>query len=56
MDRRTKKRIQVLNEKLQKLRQRAANARKQPDEAGEPAQLERDIAAAEAELKELRDG
>ncbi len=55
MDKRTKKRVQVLNEKLQKLRQLAANARKQPDDAGELARLEREIETIEAELKTLRE-
>ena len=55
MDKKAKKRIDTLHQKLQKLRQQLAGARKQDDEPGEVARLEQDIAAAEAELKKLKD-
>jgi hypothetical protein len=54
MDRKAKKRIEVLNQKLHKLRQQLAGARQQPDDPGEPKRLEAEIAAADAELHKLK--
>ena len=54
MDKKAKKRIDVLQQKLQKLRQQLAGAKQQPDEPGDIARLEKEIAAAEAELNTLK--
>lgn len=54
MDKKGKKRIEVLKTRLQKLRLQLAGARKQNDDPAEVAQLERDIAAAEAELERIK--
>ncbi|MCA9189017.1 MAG: hypothetical protein R3E01_10835 [Pirellulaceae bacterium] len=54
MDKKAKKKIDVLQKKLQTLRQQLAGARKQNDEPGEVERLERDITAAEQELEKLK--
>lgn len=54
MDTKAKKRLDVLHQKLQKLRQQLAGARAQPDDPGEPKRLEAEIAAAEAEIHKLK--
>jgi hypothetical protein len=54
MDKKSQKRIDVLQPKLQKLRQLLAAAKKQPDEPGDIKRLETEIAAAEAELQKLK--
>lgn len=55
MDTKAKKKVEVLNQRLQKLRQQLAGARKQQDEPDEVRRLESDIAQAEAEIKRLRE-
>ncbi len=55
MDKKAKKRIDLLHQKLQALRQQLAGAKKQMDEPEEVVRLEAAIAAAEAELKQLKD-
>jgi hypothetical protein len=54
MDKKIKKRMDVLQQRLQRLRQQVACARKQRDEAGEAALLEKQLAEAEAELAKLK--
>lgn len=54
MDGREKKRLEVIKQKLQMLRQKLAGARKQDDEPGEVKQLEQQIAALEAEAAKLK--
>ena len=54
MDKKTKKRLEVLNQRLQKLRQRVAGARKQNDEPGEVERLEAEIDAVEKEINQLK--
>jgi hypothetical protein len=54
VDKKAKKRIDVLHQKLQKLRQQLAGAKQQPDEPGDIARLEKEIAVAEAELHTLK--
>ena len=54
MDKKVKKRIDVLQPKLQKLRMQLAGAKQQLDDPDEVRRLEADIAAAEAELKTLK--
>jgi hypothetical protein len=56
MDKKAKKKIDALQQRLQRLRQQLAGARKQRDDAGERALLERHIAEAEAELAKLKRG
>jgi len=55
MDKKIKKKIQTLNQRLQKLHSQLAGARKQMDDPAEVAVLEKQIAAAEAELAKLKD-
>jgi hypothetical protein len=55
MDKKAKKRIDVLNQKLQKLRMQLAGARKQVDDPEDIVRLEREIAEAEAELQKLKE-
>ncbi len=54
MDGKAKKRIEVIKQKLQMLRQKLAGAKKQDDEPGEVRNLEKEIAALEAEATKLR--
>ena len=54
MDKKAKKRLDVLHQRLQQLRQKLAGARKQDDEPGEVKRLEAEIAACEAEANKLR--
>lgn len=54
MDARAKKRLEVLHQKLQLLRQRLAGAKRQEDEPGEVQKLQQQIAALEREAAQLR--
>jgi hypothetical protein len=54
MDGRAKKRLEVIKQKLQLLRQKLAGAKRQDDEPGEVKKLEQEIAALEAEATKLR--
>jgi hypothetical protein len=54
MDKKAKKRLDVINLKLQQLRLSLAGAKKQDDEPGEIKRLEAEIAALEAEASKLR--
>ncbi len=54
MDRKAKKRIQVINKRLVTLRQQLKGAKAQTDEDTEIVRLEREIAAAEEELGRLK--
>lgn len=53
MDKKAKKKSDVLHQRLTKLRQQLAGAKKQMDDIEEVRRLEMDIAAAKAELKKL---
>jgi hypothetical protein len=55
MDKKAKKRIDLLQQKLQKLRLQLAGAKKQMDEPDEAVRLEREITATEAELHKLKE-
>lgn len=55
MDGKAKKRLEVIKQKLLVLRQKLAGAKKQEDEPGEVAGLEKEIATLEAEAKKLRE-
>lgn len=54
MDKRDKKRAEVLKQKLAKLRQLLAAARAQTDDPDEVRNLEKQIAEATAELEKLK--
>ena len=54
MDKKSKKRIDVCNQKLQKLRQQLVGAKTQDDEPGEVHRLEAEIASLEAEVQKLK--
>jgi hypothetical protein len=54
MDKRDKKRIDVLNQRLNKLRQQLAGARKQMDDPDEVRRLEQQVTDAESELQKLK--
>ncbi len=54
MDKRTKKRIEAVQQRIQRLRQQLAGAKRQADDAGETANLARQLAEAEAELARLK--
>lgn len=55
MDKKAKKRIEVLRQKLTKLQQQLAGAKQQPDDPQDIVRLQQEIAAVEAELTRLRD-
>ncbi len=55
MDKKAKKKIDVLQQKLQKLRQQLAGAKKQMDDPEEVSRLQKQVAEAEAELAKLKE-
>ncbi len=55
MDKKAKKKIDVLRQRLHKLQQQLAGAKKQMDDADEVQRLEKDVASAEMELEKLKD-
>ncbi len=55
MDKKAKKRIDLLQQKLQKLKQQLAGARRQLDDPADVKRLESEIAAAETELRKLKE-
>jgi hypothetical protein len=54
MDKKAKKRIDLLNKKVADLKQRLAGARKQMDDPSEVQQLETELNAAQAEIEKLK--
>jgi hypothetical protein len=54
MDKKAKKRIELLHKKIADLKQRLAGARKQMDDPREVEQIESDLAAAEKEIEKLK--
>ncbi len=54
MDKKSKKRIDLLHKKVNDLQQRLAGARKQMDDQSEVAQLESELAAAKTEIEKLK--
>jgi hypothetical protein len=56
MDKRVKKKIDSLNQRIQRLRQQLAGAHRQHDDSDEAKSLQGQIAAAEAELNKLKAG
>lgn len=56
MDKKDKKRQEVLQHKVAKLQQLLAAAKKQPDDPAEVPKLEAELAATHAELARLKQG
>ena len=56
MDKKSKKRVDVIRSQLQRLRQQLSGARQQKDDLQESKDLAQKIATLEAELKSLTDG
>lgn len=54
MDKKAKKKLDVINKKLQQLRQQLSGARAQDDEPGEVERLEKEISDFEAQAAELK--
>ena len=54
MDKREKKKIDVLNQRLRKLRKQLAGVKTQIDDPAEVQQLERQIHDAQTELEKLK--
>ncbi len=55
MDKKLKKKTHVLQQRIQALRQQLAGVRKQQDDPDELKSLERQLAAAEAELAKIKE-
>ena len=55
MNKKTKKRIDLLNVRKQKLRQQLAGAKQQMDDPDEVTRLETELAEVDAELTELKE-
>jgi len=56
VDKKLKKRMEVLHQKIVKLQQQIAGAKRQPDDPAEVPRLERELAAVHAELASLKQG
>lgn len=54
MDKKQKKKLDALNQRVQRLRQQVAGAKRQRDESGEAASLAQQLAEAEAELAKVK--
>jgi len=54
MDKKAKKRIEVLRKKIDQLLQRLAGAKQQPDDPDEPARIQSEINAAKEEISKLK--
>jgi hypothetical protein len=54
MDKKLKKKQDVLRQRLQKLQQQLAGARRQMDDVEEVRRLEREVASTTVELEKLR--
>jgi hypothetical protein len=54
MDTKAKKRLEVINKKLQALRPRLAGAKQQADDLDEINALQKEVSALEAEAEKLR--
>ena len=55
MDKKAKKRIDVLQQRLKKLRQQLSGAKQQMDDPDEVVRLEQQINEAESELQKLKE-
>lgn len=56
MDKKQKKRAEVVQQKIQKLQQLLSAAKKQPDDPAEIPRLESELAALHDELTKLKQG
>ncbi len=56
MDKKAKKKIDVLNKKMQKLKQQLSGAKQQDDEPGEVERLEAEIASCQEQVAKLKAG
>jgi hypothetical protein len=56
MDKKAKKRAEVLRKKLTQLQQLLAASREQPDDPQEPARLQAEIDKVQEELHKLKEG
>lgn len=54
MDKKEKKRLEVLQQKIAKLQQLLTGAKKQPDDPADIPRLEKELAATHAELSKLK--
>lgn len=54
MDKKQKKRMEVLHQKIAKLQQLLTAAKRQPDDPADVPRLERELEAAHAELAKLK--
>lgn len=54
MDKKAKKRVEVLRKKIAQLQLLLAAAKQQPDDPEEPARIQAEIDAAKAEVTELK--
>lgn len=54
MDKKAKKKLDILRQRLQSLKQRLAGAKKQNDEPGEIERLETEMAGVESEIEKLK--
>ena len=54
IDKKAKKRLEVLRKKIEKLQLQLAGAKQQEDEPGEAARIEKEIEETQAEMKSLR--
>lgn len=55
MDKKAKKRVEVLRKKISQTQQRLAAAKLQPDDPEEPARLQAELDAMMAEMQKLKD-
>ena len=55
MDKKAKKRVEVIRGKLASLQQQLVGARQQPDDPQEPARIAAEIEKLQAELSKLKD-
>ncbi len=56
MDKKAKKKIDVLNKKMQMLKQQLSGAKQQDDEPGEVERLEAEIASCQQQVAKLKAG
>lgn len=54
MDKKAKKRVEVLRKKISQTQQRLSAAKQQPDDPEEPARLQAEIDAMQEEMQKLK--
>ncbi len=55
VDKKAKKRVEVIRKKVAQLQQQLAGAKQQPDDPEEPARIQAEIDAAHVEMKKLKE-